>query len=325
MMSKIQRAFTLIELLVVIAIIALLVAILLPALGSARCAAQRTISASNIRQLTTAIHAYAGESQDSFPNPFNNPPVVTGGQWWDIYPARQLASGNPTTYWRFGPDSGWGSEVFACHWTSLLMNYIDEGQLRSKVQFSPLDTSVVQRFNNDATAAAQLESYIWDGSYWLSPTTWLSSTRFASSLRVPLTATPTYWRRNRLDQTASPQAKVMIFERFGFNCPPKRVSSTGRENKYPTFNNPQAEVWVGLVDGSAQSVKIKDLDKLATSADPAVRAQFEPSGLWNIPTGVLNDYDLANDDLENGQNGTTAYRAYFWATRNGLKGRDINK
>ncbi len=51
--------FTLIELLVVISIIALLIALILPALKSARESARRTVCASNVRQLTMAVLAYA--------------------------------------------------------------------------------------------------------------------------------------------------------------------------------------------------------------------------------------------------------------------------
>lgn len=59
--------FTLIELLVVISIIALLIAILLPALNGARDAAKRVACLSNVRQINTAFFVYANDSKDYLP------------------------------------------------------------------------------------------------------------------------------------------------------------------------------------------------------------------------------------------------------------------
>ena len=56
------------ELLMVIAIIAILAALLLPVLSSAKARAKRTMCLSNLKQIDLAVHLYAGDSGDTLPN-----------------------------------------------------------------------------------------------------------------------------------------------------------------------------------------------------------------------------------------------------------------
>jgi prepilin-type N-terminal cleavage/methylation domain-containing protein len=63
-----RAGFTLIELLVVIAIIAILAALLLPALSKAKQRAERVVCKSNMRQVTLGAIMYAGDNNEVFPN-----------------------------------------------------------------------------------------------------------------------------------------------------------------------------------------------------------------------------------------------------------------
>ncbi len=87
-----KRAFTLVELLVVISIIALLIALLLPALKNARAATRTTLCLSNDRQVAVALLSFAADHGGRMVPAYN----------WDTNPAiAQWQRGNvPTGFWR---------------------------------------------------------------------------------------------------------------------------------------------------------------------------------------------------------------------------------
>jgi prepilin-type N-terminal cleavage/methylation domain-containing protein len=108
-----QRGFTLIELLVVIAIIAILAAMLLPALAKTKLQAIKTLCLDNEKQQIVALTMYAGDCRDYLPD-------GTGGFWaWDMdgylanlmlaYGTKPITWYDPGTEPKFGPVDWFGT------------------------------------------------------------------------------------------------------------------------------------------------------------------------------------------------------------------------
>jgi prepilin-type N-terminal cleavage/methylation domain-containing protein/prepilin-type processing-associated H-X9-DG protein len=105
-----RSAFTLIELLVVIAIIAVLIALLLPAVQKVRESANRTRCQNNLKQIGIAFH-----NHDHMLGHF-----ADGGEYWDPvgYPLSMAAGGSPAV----APNQNWG-------WGFQLLPYIEQTDL----------------------------------------------------------------------------------------------------------------------------------------------------------------------------------------------------
>jgi prepilin-type N-terminal cleavage/methylation domain-containing protein/prepilin-type processing-associated H-X9-DG protein len=100
-----RSAFTLIELLVVISIIAIIIAILLPALSSAREKSRGTLCLTRLRSLSLGWHMYADDNNDNaVPGRMFNAP---GG------------AGNPANYYDVG-----NGDKFRPRWTATMGKYV---------------------------------------------------------------------------------------------------------------------------------------------------------------------------------------------------------
>jgi prepilin-type N-terminal cleavage/methylation domain-containing protein len=118
-----RGAFTLVELLVVIGIIAVLVAILLPALNRARMQSQRVVCATQIRELVAATQMYANDNKGALPEfhaySKKTPPDVTDS-WWASTGSTAATGGQQfpdfdTPNPKFGQGSGMG-KLFVFHY-----------------------------------------------------------------------------------------------------------------------------------------------------------------------------------------------------------------
>lgn len=190
-----NKAFTIVELLVVVSIIALLIGILLPAIGKARENAQFTRSQANVKQVGTAYTTYAAEWGDRQPtyiddymSRYGTSLTTALAAWNTAHPSSSI--GHPSMWigddvtgnyaWRYaydlivpynftGTNSRFGGfRAINAQALTLYMN----GRFYDPVLFAPKDTVVMNRIEEWFEYPAQVPAN--QGSWLAGPAVWSS-------------------------------------------------------------------------------------------------------------------------------------------------------
>jgi prepilin-type N-terminal cleavage/methylation domain-containing protein len=332
------RAFTLIELLVVVAIIALLVGILLPAIGQARKTAQIVKSQANLRSLGQVQAIYAYEHKDSFTNPFPIPGYTRNG-FANIGWGSGVKPGNGFVFDLVAPGK-WYSEMYGFHWYSFTASWLNPGDYQSEIQFAPLDRTLATRVQDlwITDPGVTIDEFIWDTSYVMTPTAWFNPKRYENTNRpnaFRYDAVRSQARRMKFSDARFPSEKVLLWERFDWSKPTRTAGSyavstqftdvLGTENVSPQWNNPEAEPSVTTVDGSVRRIRVRDIYDRMWTDDERRSLTFRPTDVFDPSQTTMRNYSMHQDGLEygNAQSGLGIYPALFWATRNGMSGRDF--
>jgi prepilin-type N-terminal cleavage/methylation domain-containing protein len=304
-----RGGFTLIELLVVVAIIALLIGILLPALGVARSSAQRTASISNLGQHNVFLASYSAENRDQLFNPYPDGQGYTGGHAVPPVPV-------PGKEWAGAYSfKGWQWQMYYSSWMG---HFLQGNRYNYDFFIAPADKSIhdfVEILERDWGGYGQSE-WAWPLSYFYSCTTFLNPEIFKPNQMLDLgEVRRRHLRRNDQDDVSYPVQKVAFYENRSFYSKPSMF-----------YNKTDSMIIAGFFDGHADDIEMGRMP-VANSTDP-VWEDIAPVRNWgtiddeflNINDGVAGDnWDRLMFEEAGGMEGP----GYFSFTKDGIRGRDV--
>ncbi len=331
-MLKKRRGFTLIELLIVIAIIALLIAILLPALAKNRKIARKLMCESQIRQYSIATAGYATDFQDKIASYTWR---VSGGQ--RNYRSQYADLNNAPNDWQAAMDQATDiirrqtkrdmelrrltNRLPHRRMTHFIINDYLQQRLPEKSMSCPDDTILLdwqkQIYVDDLDPLptdprpATLHYYAYSSSYQVIPASWVKDQRdglgetvdqYVQDHNLFWMANTPYGRRKMAD-VIFPSRKVFVFEYFDRHL--------ARQDLFYAYED--ARPSAAMFDGSAGSPYTGDANPGFWPNSPTNRAA---TAYWYDPSILNYEPDTRNGDR---RERITGY--YRW-TRGGLKGID---
>lgn len=332
-----DKGFTLIELLLVIAIVAMLVSILLPALGKARRTARTVICESNLRMFGMGLQNYAGDAKGLIASFSWQPGVMTPSDYSDnrIVPtgalqahARQAIdilrrlAGDPTLF-SGSPAVNVADSVFvARNFTQLVLmdgGYYGErsperacacSEDRNLIQWQRLTPLEAQATLGSFPIGAPAAFAPYFSSYQIVPATFQDELGPGQIYHVDYDFRYYYWsyatrlRQRTLDKVQFPAQKVVWFDMFDRHFFKRDIWFAYKEARQP----------LAFFDGSVSA-------RATRLANPGWRnqsgqqfASTQPSMVTYVPE-VPTDPPALN---------TSAQPQYYRWTRGGLKGVDFN-
>jgi prepilin-type N-terminal cleavage/methylation domain-containing protein len=144
-----DKGFTLIELLVVIAIIALLAAMILPALGRAKSQAKLTVCLNNFRQIGAGFAMYAGDHDEKLP-PSHVPTSAEYSKW------------GAETFFTIGGREGTAQGMERSHMAPAALRPLNKYIKTAETFRCPEDKGIVQFYCPNMEYSYQIQPSLWE-------------------------------------------------------------------------------------------------------------------------------------------------------------------